>query len=65
MMRSKFIRMCSNQALASFARRKSNLATGLAEPLDNPVTDILTDRYGRKHTYLRISLTERCNLRCK
>lgn len=25
---------------------------------------ILTDTYGRKHTYLRISLTERCNLRC-
>ncbi len=26
--------------------------------------DILTDRHGRRHTYLRISLTERCNLRC-
>lgn len=25
---------------------------------------ILTDAFGRKHTYLRISLTERCNLRC-
>ncbi|KAI8909206.1 hypothetical protein EDD86DRAFT_251575 [Gorgonomyces haynaldii] len=25
---------------------------------------ILTDTFGRKHTYLRISLTERCNLRC-
>lgn len=25
---------------------------------------ILTDRFNRKHTYLRISLTERCNLRC-
>lgn len=24
----------------------------------------LTDRYGRFHNYLRISLTERCNLRC-
>jgi molybdenum cofactor biosynthesis protein A len=24
----------------------------------------LTDRFGRKHNYLRISLTERCNLRC-
>ncbi len=28
------------------------------------VTDILTDHFGRRHTYLRISLTERCNLRC-
>ncbi len=26
--------------------------------------DILTDTFGRKHNYLRISLTERCNLRC-
>ncbi|XP_072755668.1 molybdenum cofactor biosynthesis protein 1 isoform X2 [Anoplolepis gracilipes] len=25
---------------------------------------ILTDTFGRKHTYLRISVTERCNLRC-
>ena len=26
--------------------------------------NILVDSFGRKHTYLRISLTERCNLRC-
>lgn len=26
--------------------------------------EILTDTFGRKHTYLRISVTERCNLRC-
>jgi hypothetical protein len=25
---------------------------------------VLTDTFGRNHTYLRISLTERCNLRC-
>ncbi|KAL4458905.1 hypothetical protein ABPG75_013770 [Micractinium tetrahymenae] len=25
---------------------------------------MLTDTYGRRHSYLRISLTERCNLRC-
>ena len=24
----------------------------------------LVDRFARRHTYLRISLTERCNLRC-
>jgi molybdenum cofactor biosynthesis protein A len=29
------------------------------------VPDILTDGFGRRHTYLRISLTERCNLRCQ
>lgn len=26
---------------------------------------ILTDSFGRNHSYLRISLTERCNLRCE
>eukprot|EP00124_Ichthyophonus_hoferi_P001611 Ihof_evm11s88 gene=Ihof_evmTU11s88 len=26
---------------------------------------ILRDTFGRQHTYLRISLTERCNLRCQ
>ncbi len=26
---------------------------------------MLTDTFGRRHTYLRISLTERCNLRCR
>ncbi len=30
----------------------------------NESTKILTDTFGRKHNYLRISLTERCNLRC-
>jgi len=28
-----------------------------------PFSDFLTDTFGRQHTYLRISLTERCNLR--
>ncbi len=28
------------------------------------MTKHLTDTFGRQHTYLRISLTERCNLRC-
>ena len=29
------------------------------------VADMLVDSFGRQHTYLRISLTERCNLRCQ
>ncbi len=29
------------------------------------MSEMLTDTFGRQHTYLRISLTERCNLRCK
>ncbi|KAF9587248.1 hypothetical protein IFM89_039529 [Coptis chinensis] len=28
-------------------------------------SDMLVDSFGRLHTYLRISLTERCNLRCQ
>jgi GTP 3',8-cyclase len=27
--------------------------------------DVLTDGFGRRHTYLRISLVEHCNLRCR
>lgn len=29
-----------------------------------PFSDFLTDTFARKHDYLRISITERCNLRC-
>lgn len=29
-----------------------------------PLSRTFTDRYGRVHTYLRISLTDRCNFRC-
>ncbi|DAZ93161.1 TPA: hypothetical protein N0F65_005511 [Lagenidium giganteum] len=31
----------------------------------HPTRKVLVDRFGRQHTYLRISLTERCNLRCQ
>ncbi|XP_033102704.1 molybdenum cofactor biosynthesis protein 1-like isoform X2 [Anneissia japonica] len=30
-----------------------------------PFSAFLTDSFGRKHNYLRISLTEKCNLRCQ
>jgi len=30
-----------------------------------PFSAFLTDSFGREHTYLRISLTEKCNLRCQ
>ncbi|KAF2396356.1 molybdenum cofactor biosynthesis prote [Trichodelitschia bisporula] len=29
-----------------------------------PFSEFLTDGFGRQHNYLRISITERCNLRC-
>lgn len=32
--------------------------------MNSDKTNILTDTFGRKHSYLRISLTEKCNLRC-
>lgn len=32
---------------------------------NTPVSDMLIDSFGRMHSYLRISLTERCNLRCQ
>jgi cyclic pyranopterin phosphate synthase len=32
--------------------------------LPEPTSSVLTDTFGRRHTYLRISLTEKCNLRC-
>ncbi|KNA12645.1 hypothetical protein SOVF_124170 [Spinacia oleracea] len=31
----------------------------------DPVSDMLVDSFGRLHTYLRISVSERCNLRCQ
>lgn len=34
------------------------------EQASSPDPHMLTDTFGRHHTYLRISLTERCNLRC-
>ncbi|KAK6182082.1 hypothetical protein SNE40_009846 [Patella caerulea] len=37
----------------------------LAEQTIRPFSEFLTDTFQRQHTYLRISLTERCNLRCQ
>lgn len=31
---------------------------------ERPFSNFLTDKFERQHTYLRISLTEKCNLRC-
>ncbi|KAI9787850.1 MAG: hypothetical protein M1816_007417 [Peltula sp. TS41687] len=33
-------------------------------PSPPPFSSLLTDRFNRRHDYLRISITERCNLRC-
>lgn len=51
----------------------SGISSALEADLLNPrrdveerhqVSDMLIDSHGRRHNYLRISLTERCNLRC-
>ena len=40
-------------------------AEALARVADREqIRPVLTDTFGRHHTYLRISITERCNLRC-
>ncbi|CAL9148022.1 GTP 3',8-cyclase, mitochondrial-like isoform X2 [Musa acuminata AAA Group] len=40
------------------------LSEALPKDKDNLASDMLIDSFGRFHNYLRISLTERCNLRC-
>jgi molybdenum cofactor biosynthesis protein A len=40
----------------------SSLAANEVDPSSS--SSILVDRFGRRHSYLRLSLTERCNLRC-
>jgi cyclic pyranopterin phosphate synthase len=46
-------------------QRKSALETRIAAVREaKPFSDFLTDTFSRQHDYLRISITERCNLRC-
>jgi cyclic pyranopterin phosphate synthase len=41
-----------------------SLVPGISLPADRPDTPGLVDRHGRTATDLRVSLTDRCNLRC-
>jgi cyclic pyranopterin phosphate synthase len=43
---------------------KSSQTPATASLFPPSTTPVLTDTLGRHHDYLRISLTERCNLRC-
>ncbi|XP_077197964.1 molybdenum cofactor biosynthesis protein 1 isoform X1 [Paroedura picta] len=47
-------------AAEEITRRKEFLSEHTA-----PFSAFLTDQFGRQHNYLRISLTEKCNLRCQ
>ncbi|KAJ8401228.1 hypothetical protein AAFF_G00388100 [Aldrovandia affinis] len=54
------IKTASTQELAPPGGRRRILTE---DPL--PFSAFLTDSFGRRHSYLRISLTEKCNLRCQ
>ncbi|XP_028981987.1 molybdenum cofactor biosynthesis protein 1 isoform X2 [Diachasma alloeum] len=56
------IRRC--YSVETILQPKTSRVQQLRERLRNDNSGILTDSFGRKHTYLRISVTERCNLRC-
>ena len=45
-------------------RPRDRLSRLRASPDPTPFSSFLTDTFSRQHTYLRISVTERCNLRC-
>ncbi|XP_067943528.1 molybdenum cofactor biosynthesis protein 1-like isoform X2 [Watersipora subatra] len=63
----KLFRFCSTTShkYSSVAEIcKPSLGVSDAKP-DLPFSHFLTDSFSRQHSYLRISLTERCNLRCK
>ncbi len=51
------------------SRRRPDMRDGVADANTaatsiRPVSSTLTDSFGRRHDYLRISVSERCNLRC-
>ncbi|XP_014898613.1 molybdenum cofactor biosynthesis protein 1 isoform X1 [Poecilia latipinna] len=53
----------SSVAAANFQTRPS--LERLTDEKVLPFSAFLTDSFGRRHNYLRISLTEKCNLRCQ
>lgn len=61
--------LCSSAASAPAIDDGSSLKAKRKRYFDDadlkPFRHFLTDTFGRNHTYLRISLTEKCNLRCK
>lgn len=63
----------SAETTSSTAPNYNNLAYSVKTPSKleslrgniKPFSEFLTDSFGRRHSYLRISLTEKCNLRCQ
>lgn len=58
---------CNDTSSSSRTMTYATSCTSLSEEISkmNPESNMLIDSFGRFHTYLRISLTERCNLRCQ
>jgi GTP 3',8-cyclase len=54
----------AHPAASSSSSTASRLDQLRAEPEPRSFSSFLTDTYSREHNYLRISVTERCNLRC-
>ena len=48
----------------SVRRHVAGLADVAGDPTEAPTSGPLVDRYGRVHADLRVSVTDRCNLRC-
>lgn len=66
----KLIEMLGKRAINLFHRRLCSSAAAIKPkvqetPQSSNDRHPLTDKFDRFHSYLRISLTERCNLRCK
>ncbi|XP_076956729.1 GTP 3',8-cyclase, mitochondrial-like [Bidens hawaiensis] len=59
--------LTSAHAEDSWSKRYATMPEKIQEDAvkDDPSSSMLIDSFGRLHTYLRISLTERCNLRCQ
>ncbi|XP_034381205.1 molybdenum cofactor biosynthesis protein 1 isoform X2 [Cyclopterus lumpus] len=57
----------STSSAANFASslKTSSRLEKLRDDSILPFSAFLTDNFGRRHSYLRISLTEKCNLRCQ
>lgn len=59
--------LTSNHMEISWSRTYATMPEKIPEDAvkDDLISNMLVDSFGRLHTYLRISLTERCNLRCQ
>ncbi|CAN1798817.1 GTP 3',8-cyclase, mitochondrial [Linum perenne] len=62
---SRHSSLCGGAFFRPYATSYAKLQDDHLPNANNLVSDMLVDSFGRMHTYLRISLTERCNLRCQ